>query len=55
MRVDIDSWRWSGVPFFLRTGRSLAKKASEITLRFRHVPLNVFNGTPIDYMRSAAS
>jgi glucose-6-phosphate 1-dehydrogenase len=45
MRVEIDNWRWAGVPFFLRTGKALARKLSEITLSFRDVPFNVFKGT----------
>ena len=45
MRVDIDNWRWAGVPFNLRTGKRLARKVTEISLSFRHVPYNVFRGT----------
>ncbi len=48
MRVDIDNWRWADVPFFLRTGKRLAAKCSEITLKFRNVPFNVFRGTELD-------
>jgi glucose-6-phosphate 1-dehydrogenase len=45
MEVDIEDWRWAGVPFFLRTGKKLAKKTSEVTLAFKDVPYNVFRGT----------
>ena len=45
MELDMDNWRWAGVPFFLRTGKVLADKVSEITLKFRKVPFNVFKGT----------
>jgi glucose-6-phosphate 1-dehydrogenase len=45
MRVDMDNWRWAGVPFFLRTGKNLKRKATEISLSFRDVPYNVFKGT----------
>jgi glucose-6-phosphate 1-dehydrogenase len=45
MHLEIENWRWAGVPFFLRTGKRLAKKTSEITLVFRDVPFNVFRGT----------
>ena len=48
IQVEIDNWRWAGVPFFLRTGKKLARKVSEITLKFRKVPFNVFRGTEID-------
>jgi glucose-6-phosphate 1-dehydrogenase len=44
-RLEIDNWRWAGVPFFLRTGKKLKKKLSEISLSFRDVPYNVFEGT----------
>ncbi len=47
LALEIDSWRWAGVPFFLRTGKSLTRKASEITLGFREVPYNVFKGTEV--------
>ena len=45
MELHIDNWRWSGVPFYLRTGKALAEKQSEITLKFRKVPYNVFRGS----------
>jgi glucose-6-phosphate 1-dehydrogenase len=45
MQLEIENWRWAGVPFFLRTGKRLAKKTSEITLVFNDVPFNVFRGT----------
>jgi len=48
LEVEIDNWRWAGVPFFLRTGKHLATKATEITLKFRKVPFNVFRGTDVE-------
>jgi glucose-6-phosphate 1-dehydrogenase len=45
MQVEIDTWRWAGVPFNLRTGKNLKRKVSEISLTFRDVPYNVFKGT----------
>jgi glucose-6-phosphate 1-dehydrogenase len=45
LALDVGTWRWAGVPFFLRTGKALRQKASEITLKFRKVPFNVFRGT----------
>src|SRR6266542_6195319 len=45
MELEIDNWRWAGVPFFLRTGKKLKRKVTEISLSFRHVPYNVFKGT----------
>ncbi|WP_160285484.1 glucose-6-phosphate dehydrogenase [Pseudomonas knackmussii] len=38
LRADIDNWRWSGVPFYLRTGKRMAKKRSEIVIQFKPVP-----------------
>ena len=48
VQLEIDNWRWAGVPFYLRTGKKLARKVSEVTLKFRKVPFNVFRGTEID-------
>jgi glucose-6-phosphate 1-dehydrogenase len=48
LQVDIDNWRWADVPFYLRTGKCLARKSTEITLKFRKVPFNVFRGSDID-------
>jgi glucose-6-phosphate 1-dehydrogenase len=47
LRLEIDNWRWSDVPFYLRTGKRLAAKATEITLKFRKVPFNVFEGSEV--------
>ena len=51
LEVAIDNWRWAGVPFFLRTGKRLARKASEVTLKFRSVPFNVFRETDMGLPR----
>ncbi len=51
LRIEIDNWRWADVPFFLRTGKGLAEKSTEITLKFRKVPFNVFRGSDIDLPR----
>jgi glucose-6-phosphate 1-dehydrogenase len=42
VQVEIDNWRWAGVPFFLRTGKKLRSKVSEITMAFKEIPFNVF-------------
>jgi glucose-6-phosphate 1-dehydrogenase len=47
MQLEINNWRWAGVPFFLRTGKRLAMKTSEITLVFKEVPYNVFRAVGI--------
>ncbi len=42
LRVDIENWRWSGVPFYLRTGKRLPIRASEIVIDFRAIPHSIF-------------
>ncbi len=42
LRIKIDNWRWAGVPFFLRTGKRLRKRVSEIAVEFKHPPLHLF-------------
>jgi glucose-6-phosphate 1-dehydrogenase len=42
LEVEIDNWRWAGVPFFLRTGKSLAESCQVITLAFHEPPLRMF-------------
>jgi glucose-6-phosphate 1-dehydrogenase len=42
LRLQVDSWRWAGVPFYLRTGKRLARRASEIAVRFHRTPHMIF-------------
>jgi len=42
IRVDIDDWRWAGVPFYLRTGKRLPAKCSEVVVYFKNPELNLF-------------
>jgi glucose-6-phosphate 1-dehydrogenase len=42
MRLTLNTWRWSGVPFFLRTGKRLPKRATEIAIRFHRPPTELF-------------
>ena len=46
IRANIDNWRWSGVPFYLRTGKNLPLGASEIRVQFRPVPNVLFAANP---------
>jgi glucose-6-phosphate 1-dehydrogenase len=46
LKLCIDDWRWAGVPFFLRTGKRLAKRASEIAVQLKDVPQILFNRLP---------
>jgi glucose-6-phosphate 1-dehydrogenase len=48
LKLMIDSWRWAGVPFYLRTGKSLPKRVTEIAIQFKSVPLVLFKETPVD-------
>lgn len=50
-QLEIDTWRWSGVPFFLRTGKRLPRRATEVTIEFREPPLCFFEGTGVDRLR----
>ncbi len=43
VRADIDNWRWAGVPFFLRTGKRLPEKRTEIVIQFKGVPHSIFD------------
>lgn len=42
LRMFIDNWRWQGVPFYIRTGKSMARKISEVIVQFRQVPFCIF-------------
>jgi len=42
LRVDIDNWRWAGVPFFLRTGKRMPEKRTQIAIQFKPVPHSIF-------------
>jgi len=42
IRVDIDNWRWAGVPFYLRTGKGMVTKRSEVVINFKQLPHNIF-------------
>ena len=46
MRLGLDSWRWGGVPFYLRAGKRLAKRVTEVALHFKSLPHALFRGMP---------
>jgi glucose-6-phosphate 1-dehydrogenase len=46
MKMFVDNWRWSGVPFYLRTGKRLPKRVSEVAIQFKNVPNVLFNASP---------
>ncbi|MEN8175686.1 MAG: glucose-6-phosphate dehydrogenase [Pseudomonadota bacterium] len=50
LKLYIDNWRWRNVPFYLRTGKRLAKRNSLISIRFKHVPHQLFSSTDIGHL-----
>ena len=44
LRAEIDNWRWAGVPFFLRTGKRLPERRTQIVIQFKGVPHSIFDG-----------
>jgi glucose-6-phosphate 1-dehydrogenase len=51
-KLMIDNWRWAGVPFYLRTGKRLAQRHTEITIQFRHTPFELFRRAPFHRRQS---
>ncbi|MBZ5595710.1 MAG: glucose-6-phosphate dehydrogenase [Acidobacteriia bacterium] len=51
-KLCIDNWRWADVPFYLRTGKRLAKRETEITIQFRRTPFVLFRNTPIKHLQT---
>ncbi len=49
-RLRIDNWRWAGVPFYLRTGKRLAARRTEIAIHFKPAPYQIFKDTPVDQL-----
>jgi glucose-6-phosphate 1-dehydrogenase len=50
LKLRIDNWRWAGVPFYLRTGKALGAKRSDIVIQFKQAPLTLFHGTPVEHL-----
>ncbi len=44
VKLEIENWRWAGVPFYLRAGKRMAKRATEITIQFKQPPMLLFSG-----------
>jgi glucose-6-phosphate 1-dehydrogenase len=51
MRLEIDNWRWAGVPFYVRTGKHMPVRNTEIAIRFKQAPYAAFQSTPVDTLR----
>jgi glucose-6-phosphate 1-dehydrogenase len=48
MRLFLDNWRWAGVPFYLRTGKRLARRSTEVAVQFKRAPFMLFRETPVE-------
>ena len=48
LKLTIDNWRWAGVPFYLRTGKGLGLKRTEVAIKFKQAPFAMFRDTPVD-------
>ncbi len=49
-KLSIDNWRWAGVPFYLRTGKYMTRRRTEIAIRFHQAPFALFRGTDVERM-----
>jgi glucose-6-phosphate 1-dehydrogenase len=52
MELEIDNWRWAGVPFYVRTGKHLSQRLTEIAIRFKQAPYAAFQDTPVEALRA---
>lgn len=52
LKLLIDNWRWADVPFYLRTGKRLAARDTEIAIKFKRAPFMLFRDTPVDRLAS---
>jgi glucose-6-phosphate 1-dehydrogenase len=50
LKLLIDNWRWAGVPFYLRTGKALGARLTEVAIKFKQAPFAMFRDMPIDTM-----
>ncbi|MBB3173175.1 glucose-6-phosphate 1-dehydrogenase [Endobacter medicaginis] len=48
LRLHIDNWRWSGVPFYLRTGKCMTDRLTEVVVQFKRAPISIFRDEPVD-------
>ncbi len=48
LKLMIDNWRWAGVPFYLRTGKALSAKLSEVAIKFKQAPIAMFRNTSVE-------
>jgi glucose-6-phosphate 1-dehydrogenase len=50
LKLMIDNWRWAGVPFYLRTGKALKSRHTEVAIEFKQAPFAMFRNTPVDQL-----
>ena len=48
LKLVIDNWRWAGVPFYLRTGKAMRGKRTEMAIKFKQAPIAMFRDTPVE-------
>ena len=48
LKIEFQNWRWAGVPFYVRTGKRMADRRTEITIHFKPAPYQIFKDTPVD-------
>src|SRR4029079_14217126 len=51
LKLTIDNWRWAGVPFYLRTGKRLPRRVTEIAIQFKAAPLMLFRETEVESLK----
>ena len=51
LKLAIDNWRWADVPFYIRTGKRLPKRMTEVAIQFRRAPFVLFRDTPVDKLK----
>ncbi|MCI0339076.1 MAG: glucose-6-phosphate dehydrogenase [Acidobacteria bacterium] len=52
LKLMIDNWRWADVPFYLRTGKRMPNRVTEIAIQFKRAPLLLFRDTPVERLRT---
>jgi glucose-6-phosphate 1-dehydrogenase len=52
LKLHIDNWRWADVPFYLRTGKRLPSRVTEIAIQFKRAPFQLFRGTSVEHLSS---
>ena len=48
IKAEVDNWRWAGVPIYLRTGKRMSSRRSEIVIQFKSVPHSIFGDTQVN-------